>query len=185
MLCGRMKTWIALLRGINVGGNNILPMKDLRALLSDLGYRNPQTYIQSGNCVFGSDDGSAATHQTRIADAINAQFGFSPQVFVLTLEALNDAIAANPYPQGYDNPKTVHLSFLAEPADVAGLETLEACRKDSEAYTLTPAVFYLYAPDGIGRSKLAAKVEKALGVAATGRNLRSAMKIAELAEASA
>ena len=180
-----MKTWIALLRGINVGGNNILPMKDLRALLSDLGYRNPQTYIQSGNCVFGSDDGFAATHQTRIADAINSKFGFSPQVFVLTLEALNDAIAANPYRQGHDDPKTVHLSFLAEPADAADLETLEACRKDSEAYTLTPAVFYLYAPEGIGRSKLAAKVEKALGVAATGRNLRSAMKIAELAEASA
>ena len=180
-----MKTWIALLRGINVGGNNLLAMKDLRALLLDLGYHGPQTYIQSGNCVFGSDDGPAATHEARIADAINARFGFSPQVFVLTMEALDEAISANPYRQGCDDPKTVHLNFLAEPADEADLERLDACRKDSEAYTLTRHVFYLYAPDGIGRSKLAAQAEKALGVAVTGRNLRSALKIAQLAKARA
>jgi uncharacterized protein (DUF1697 family) len=176
-----MQIWIALLRGINVGGNNILPMKDLRGLLDDLGYENARTYIQSGNCVFQSGENEAGKLEGEIGSAIEKQFGFRPHVFVLTLDALDEAIAANPYPQANDDPKSLHFSFLAKPARDVDLGALEALKADNEAFTLTDAVFYLYAPDGIGRSKLAAKTERHLAVPMTGRNLRSVLKITELA----
>ena len=176
-----MQTWITLLRGINVGGNNILPMKELRGLLNGLGYENVRTYIQSGNCVFETPTKDAGKLEDEIASAIEKRFGFSPHIFVLTLDALDEAIVANPYSQAHDDPKSLHLSFLAKPARDVDLDALEALKTDSEAFTLTDTVFYLYAPDGIGRSKLAAKAERYLAVPMTGRNLRSVLKIAELA----
>jgi len=176
-----MTIWIALLRGINVGGNNLLPMKDLRALLESAGLMQVRTHIQSGNCVFETGEIDPRALEQLIADAIDGAFGFRPNVLVLSADNFAAALAANPYPEGLDDPKTVHFSFLAEPASNADLPALEALRAESERFHLTGEVFYLHAPDGIGRSKLAAQVERHLGVAATARNLRSVMKIAALA----
>lgn len=178
---GAMTTWIALLRGINVGGNNLLPMKDLRALLEGAGLIEVRTYIQSGNCVFEAAETDPRALEQMMATAIDGAFGFRPQVLVLSAANFTAALVANPYPEGADDPKTVHLSFLAEPASSADLSALEALRAETERFHLTDQVFYLHAPDGIGRSKLAAQVERHLGVAATARNLRSVMKIAALA----
>lgn len=175
-----MSTWIALLRGINVGGKNILPMKDLRALLQGLGFENVQTYIQSGNCVFSSPDIDAASMSARIKGAIQSRFGFAPAVLILAENEMREAIAANPYPQGADDPKSVHFFFLSEPVIAADEQALDAIKLASEHYTLTDKVFYLFAPDGVGRSKLAAQVERILGVATTARNLRSALKVLDL-----
>nr|WP_070961082.1 DUF1697 domain-containing protein [Hyphomonas sp. Mor2] len=175
-----MKTWIALLRGINVGGNNILPMKDLREMLQREGFGGVRTYIQSGNCVFQSDLTDRLDIQSQISSAIDKRFGFKPSVLVLEDSELGLAIAANPYPQALEAPKTVHLYFLATAALEPDLDTLEQVRAATEEYTLTERVFYLHAPDGIGRSKLANLVEQKLGVATTARNYRTAVKIAEL-----
>ncbi len=179
-----MRTWVALLRGINVGGSHIVPMKDLKDLLADLGLEDAQTHIQSGNCVFRLPEKKAEKLAERIAKGIEARFGFRPSVLVLGREDLAAALAENPFPQGHDDPKTLHLFFLTERAANADFDALEALRKDSEAFQLKERVFYLYAPDGIGRSKLADKVEKCLGVPVTARNLRSAMKVLELAGSS-
>jgi len=176
-------TWIALLRGVNVGGNNPLPMADLRALLGGLGYAGVRTYIQSGNCVFRADTADASALEAEIAAAIDGRFGFRPDVFVLSREQLDDAVAGNPYAAAAGDPKSVHLMFLARPADGADLAGLETVRADSEAFTLTAAVFYLHAPDGIGRSKLVDKLGKYVPVSMTGRNLRSVRQIADLAAA--
>ena len=175
-----MTTWIALLRGINVGGNNILPMKDLRALLQRLGCDRARTYIQSGNCVFESEDADALRLSEKIADAILSEFGFKPSVLILEETAFRRAIDANPYPQGAEDPKSVHFFFLAEPASHVDIEALDKVKTPNERYSITDDVFYLFAPDGIGRSKLASQVEKKLGVAATARNLRSVGKILDL-----
>lgn len=172
-----MTRWIALLRGINVGGKNILPMKDLRALLETLGYGHVRTYIQSGNCVFDAH----AVDADSIAGAITARFGFRPNVIVMPAETLQSVLDRTPFPQAASDPKSLHLYFLSEPATSADMAGIEALRGATEDYRLTDQVFYLYAPDGIGRSKLAAKVERLLGVPATARNLRSAMAIAALA----
>lgn len=176
-----MQTWIALLRGINVGGKNILPMKELRALLEDLGFQNARTYIQSGNCVFESDDTEPRSPAERISDRIEGAFGFRPQIMVLTADEIKAAVTENPYLEGPDDPKSVHLYFLSETADAADLGALARLQKPGERFALFGRVFYLLTPEGIGRSKLASQAEKCLGVAATARNLRSVKAIAELA----
>lgn len=177
-----MKTWIALLRGINVGGNNLLPMKELRALLEGTGFQNVRTYIQSGNIVFASEETKASTLEAAIADRIDEKFGFRPRVLVLQASDIRAAIEGNPYPEGTKEPKNLHIYFLAQPAGEADLASLEQIKTPTERFTLKDRVFYLHAPEGVARSKLAMQAEKLLKVPATARNLRSTMKIAELAE---
>ncbi len=87
------------------------------------------------------------------------------------------AIESNPFPKAVSSPKTLHFYFLAEPATNADLKALDNAKIRTEKYKLVDRVFYLYAPDGIGRSKLAANAEKHLGVVATGRNYRTVDKL--------
>ena len=176
-----MQTWIALLRGINVGGKNLLPMKQLVALLEEQGCLDVKTYIQSGNAVFRSDENDATVLADTISLEIQSKHGFQPQILLLTLRDVEKAIAANPFPVAEDEPKTLHLFFLADQPDAADLNRLEVARADSERFELQKRVFYLHAPKGIGRSKLAARAENFIGVPMTGRNWRSIRKIAEIA----
>lgn len=177
-----MHTWIALLRGINVGGHHPLPMRDLVAHLDALQLKHIQTYIQSGNAVFRTPRRrSPAALEKQIADRIEEHHGFRPRVLLLTADALERAANSNPFPEGEAEPKTLHLSFLASPAVDADHATLAALRSPTERYHLADAVFYLHAPDGIGRSKLAAKTEQLLGVPATARNWRTIQKLRDLA----
>ena len=178
-----MNTVIALFRGINVGGNNILPMKELIPVLEGLGLENIKTYIQSGNVVFQSNMDDKNTLSERLSEAVQKSHGFSPWVLLLTEAELQSAMENNPFPEAEADPKSLHLSFLAEKTENADIELLKQLKKDNERFALTDSVFYLHAPDGIGRSKLAAKVEKALGVAITGRNWRTVNKIQAMVEA--
>ncbi|MEM8983432.1 MAG: DUF1697 domain-containing protein [Pseudomonadota bacterium] len=177
-----MTTWIALLRGINVGGKNIVPMKTLRDLLTGLGCENVRTYIQSGNCVFQSRHRNADAVARDTARAIDTEFGFSPPVFCLSQTNLERALAENPYREAAAaDPKSVHFYFLSEPAAEADLAGLTAIKDSSEDYALTDRVFYLLAPNGIGRSKVAARADAKLGVVTTARNYRTVLKLRELA----
>ncbi len=175
-----MKTWIALLRGINVGGNNILPMAALRRDLASLKLRNVRTYIQSGNIVFDSTARSPASLAGKIARQIEQQHGFRPRVLILKSEDLINAIESNPFPMAVSDPATLHFFFLAEPAVDPDTAALDRARTSTERFAITDAVFYLHAPDGIARSRLAATIEKHLGVAATARNFRTIEKIASM-----
>lgn len=175
-----MTTLIALLRGINVGGNNKLPMKDLSALLTGMGLRDVQTYIQSGNVVFRCDAKSKATLAAKITAAIMTQHGFAPHVLLLDAAELKKAMANNPYPEAEVEPKSLHLFFLDEVPQHPDLKSLDTIKADSERYMLAGKVFYLRAPDGIGNSKLAARAEKLLGVSATARNWNTVCKLAEM-----
>jgi len=177
-----MKTYIALFRGINVGGNNILPMKELVAHLENLGSHRVKTFIQSGNAVFQNKEASASELSNRISAAIKESHGFEPQVFLMDLVEMENAIASNPFPEAESEPKTLHLYFLASTPKNPDLKTLDSIKRDSERFNLTDKVFYLHAPDGIGRSKLAARVEKMLGVAVTARNWRSVCNIMAMAK---
>ena len=174
-----MQVFVALLRGINVGGNNILPMQDLRDLLAGLGCADVATYIQSGNAVF-RHSGSAAKLSILIADKIESNFSFRPAVMVIAARLFADIAAANPYSDLADDPKQVHIAFLGAPAVSANLDRLQELASAGEEFILKGTAFYLYAPNGIGRSKLAAAVEKCLGVATTSRNARTVSKIGEL-----
>ena len=175
-----MSTLIALLRGINVGGNNKLPMNELTALLEGMGLREVQTYIQSGNVVFRCELKSRAMLAAKIGAAIEAQHGFAPQVLLLEAAELRKAIADNPYPEAEADPKSLHLFFLANAPQHPDLKSLEALKTGSERYKLAGRVLYLHTPEGVGRSKLAARAEKLLGVAASGRNWNTVCKLAEM-----
>jgi len=181
-----MQTWVALIRGINVGGKNILPMATLAEDLRALEFSNVRTYIQSGNVVFQSERGrkkrtAASDFARRIVETIENRHGFKPHVLVLRIDEFNKAMDANPFPGAQSEPKTLHLLFLDSTPKSPDLESLEDARSATEKFHLDPHVLYLHAPDGIARSKFAAKVERALGVPATGRNWRTVTKIRELA----
>ncbi len=176
-----MNTFIALIRGINVGGNNILPMKELASVLESMGLNNVKTYIQSGNVVFQTKttDEKELSHDFRTA--IVKSHGFAPEVLILSIQELQVAIASNPFPDGEVEPTTLHLFFLASSPTNPNIERLEAIRASNESFRLIDTVFYLHAPNGIGRSKLAANVERAMGVTSTARNWRSVKKLMSMA----
>jgi uncharacterized protein (DUF1697 family) len=177
-----MKTYIALFRGINVGGTNVLPMKDLVALLENIGSQYVKTYIQSGNAVFQSQEENASLLSNKIRETIKKCHGFEPQVLLLTPEELESAIESNPFPEAESEPRTLHVHFLASVPKNPDLGALESVRGDHERFALKDGVFYLHAPDGIGRSKLAANAEKLLGVAVTSRNWRTVCKVMAMAK---
>ena len=177
-----MNTWIALFRGINVGGHRRLPMKELVVELEKLDLWDVNTYIQSGNAIFHSNEASASALSEKIAQAIHTSHSFRPDVMVLSADAFRAAAENNPFPTSEATSKTVHLYFLAEPQTTPKLSLLDAVRSDREEYHLDQQVLYLHAPDGFGKSKLAQKVPLALGVSATARNWRTVQKIMEIAE---
>ncbi len=172
---------IALLRGINVGGKNRLPMKDLVALLGDLGARNMRTYIQSGQAAFEGGERHPADLAAAIREGIFERHGFEPHVLVLERDDLERAIASNPFAEADEDPKSVHLGFLDSAPARPDLEGLEALRTGSERFHLEGTVFYLHAPEGVGRSKLAARAERLLGVPMTDRNWRTVRRIQAMA----
>lgn len=176
-----MNTYIALFRGINVGGTGILPMQELVALLEELGCTGVRTYIQSGNAVF-RHRAAAPGLTKRIRAAVGAAKGFEPEVLLLTHDRIARAVASNPFPAGEEDPARLHLYFLAAEPKRPDLRMLAGLRSGAERFELQKDVFYLHAPDGIGRSKLAARVEKALGVPTTARNWRTVQKVLELAQ---
>lgn len=175
-----MNTWILLLRGINIGGRNILRMETLRKVLSDLGLSDVRTYIQSGNAVFRSRHRSATALRSSILKSIDKAVGLQPDAVLLDPAALREAIASNPF-DTVDDPRRLYLFFLTDKPLVTDLESLERLRQPDEGCALIGKVFYLNAPAGMARSKLGAAVEKMLGVAATARNWRTVNRLAEMA----
>ncbi len=181
----QLKTYIALFRGINVGGSNILPMSELVTVLEKVGARNVKTYIQSGNAVFQGEEANASLLSNKISAAIKKSHGFEPQVLLLELEQMEKAVESNPFPEAAESePKALHLYFLAAIPENPDIDTLESIKSNRERFALKNSVFYLHAPEGIGRSKLAGKVEKLLGVSATARNWRTVCKIMAMAKLS-
>jgi uncharacterized protein (DUF1697 family) len=170
-----MKTWIALLRGINVGGKNKLPMRELVKLMEADGFSNVKTYIQSGNVVFQSP----TKPKDEIGRLIEKRFGFKPEVFVLSRADLKKAMTDNPYNTG--EGRTVHFFFCDKVPKSVDYVLLESLRVESEKFELVGNVFYLHAPEGIGRSKLVEKMGKAFTkVTMTARNLNTINKLAEM-----
>jgi len=177
-----MKTYIALLRGINVGGKNALPMSELVGVLEKLGARNVKTYIQSGNVVFASPEKDVSRLSSNIPLEIKKRRGFEPHVLVLELGDIETAIRKNPFPEATNDPQTLHAGFLASAPEKPDLKRLESLKSNGERFHLIDKVFYLHAPEGIGRSKLAANAERLLGVPMTDRNWKTVCKIREMGQ---
>lgn len=163
-----------------MGGRNKLPMKALKEILAENGLANVQTYIQSGNVVFQTGRADLPTLADEIGAAIGESHGFVPRILLLTKMDLDTAVSQNPFPATDEQHKTLHFYFLESTPHNPDLTKLAAVQRQSEQFKLIDKVFYLYAPEGIGRSKLAEKVERTLGVPATARNWRTVSKIVEM-----
>ncbi|PHS01750.1 MAG: hypothetical protein COA78_22355 [Blastopirellula sp.] len=165
-----MKTYLILLRGVNVGGKNLLPMKELRSVLESGGFADVRTYIQSGNVVLQS----ASQPEKTVQALLESEFGLTPEIHVLTEKKFHLSVTNNPYQE--HEGKFVHFYFCKNKpkANTAKLEQLAAT---TENYQIIDNVFYLHAAHGIGRSKLAANVEACLGVSTTARNLNTINKL--------
>ena len=166
-----------------MGGHRKLPMRDLVRLLEGLGLANVRTYIQSCNVVFQSERTDLPELAQEIGAAIGDSHGFTPQIMFLSQAALATAVSRNPYPEAAREPKSLHFYFLETRPPDPDLAQLTTLKTESERFELIDTVFYLHAPDGIGRSKLAARVEKALGVATTARNWRTVSKVMKMVKA--
>lgn len=173
----KMTRTIALLRGINVGGRNKLPMADLKAHCSKLGATDIESYIQSGNVVFSIPEIDPITFSNDLSKAIEASHGFAPAILVITARDLEKAIRHCPFPKDDISEKILHFYFLSDTPAELDANKLDDLKVSSEQWALKGKVFYLYAPDGFGRSKLAAKAETILGVRATVRNWRTVTKL--------
>ena len=177
-----MLSYVALLRGINVGGNRLLPMKDLAAMLAQCGCTGVQTYIQSGNAVFRSDRNGpeiAADFQSRCLEAK----GFAPQTLIHSLSDHETIIRANPFPEAESTPKALHVFFLLAPPGKVDQIAMKAACNPTERFHLTVAALYLHAPDKLTDSFLALKMAKIINVPMTARNWNTAAKLLEMAKA--
>ena len=175
--------YAALLRGINVGGHHKVPMAELRALLSDLGHGDVSTYLQSGNAVFTSAVGDENTLAAQLREAIEAHFGFGVDVLVRNHAYLAAVAAACPFPAASLEGKQLHVTYFSEPVAESRFAGLDAASYLPEEFRLGDRALYLFAPDGLGRSKLAEVLARSgppQGVVATSRNWNTVAKLVEL-----
>jgi uncharacterized protein (DUF1697 family) len=175
-----MKTYVALLRGINLGAHNKVPMADLRALVDELGAEDVETYVQSGNVVFKSAYGAAKLTRA-IEQRIQRDPGLSVTVIVLTRAQLTKVLGGNPFAKSKTQAAKLHVTFLAEKPARGKVSKLDPERGKPDEFRLVGQQIYLHCPNGYGRTKLTnAYFEKQLGVAATTRNWETVMKLGEL-----
>ncbi len=170
-----MKTYIVILRGINVSGKNKLSMKDLKEILENLDYKEVKTYIQSGNVVLKTEEiGSELA--ANLKEAVKKEFNYDVPILVRTVNEWKEAIEKNPYKDVLE--KQQYFTFLS---DVPTQTNIEVNAKDDE-FEIINDVVYVNAAGGYGKTKLSnVFFEKKLGVTATTRNLKTTLKLLELA----
>ncbi|WP_405562350.1 DUF1697 domain-containing protein [Polaribacter sp. Asnod6-C07] len=172
-----MNTYIILLRGINVSGKNKIPMADLRDLLNSLGFQKVKTYIQSGNIILDSSKTKSVTCRT-IKKGIKDKFGFDVPVIARTIPEWEKAI--NNYPFSTENEKIVAFTFLDKASEITEIEIKNV---GEDEYKINEDIVYLNCPSTFAKTKLTNNIlEKKLKVTATTRNLRTTLKLLELAK---
>ncbi len=175
-----MQTQIALLRGINVAGQKIIPMADLKALFVKLGFKDAKTFIQSGNVVFTSSKTTGVVRKV-LEDGIRKRFAMEVTVIVKTLAELERIVKSNPYVKPAAGER-VYLTYLAEAPGKEGVKALEGARNGVDDFTISRDAVYILVRGGYGKSQFSNLfVEKRLAVRATSRNLESSLKLITLA----
>lgn len=179
-----MPVVISLLRGVNVLGKNKIRMEELRALYESLGLRNPQTFIQSGNILFKTEEKDLTPIAHRIGEAIEKTFGFRPAVILRTASELRNVIKRNPFAARQDiDPSRFLVSFLAGLPDAKSRELVQAMNVEPDELRIEARELYIYFPNGQGRSKLPmSRIERTLHTFGTGRNWNTVTKLLNLAE---
>jgi uncharacterized protein (DUF1697 family) len=173
--------YAALLRGINVGGNKMLAMADLRALLAGLGYADVTTYLQSGNAVFSCPDQPPPALAAAIEERVARELSMRLRVMIRTGSELADVVSRSPLPDGPENPARFFVAFLSAVPDPAAVRDMEHQAFGADRIWISGAEAYLWCPNGSADSPLTKGIiDKRLGVTTTSRNWNTVTKLVSL-----
>ncbi len=177
-----MNTYVALLRGVNVGGHKKIAMAELRSFAADLGLGDARTLLQSGNLVFRSAIADAAEVERMLEREAERRLGLDTVFFVRTEAEWRQVVGANPFPEtARDDPSHLLVLFFREPPGAAAIRALREVISGPEVVRAGVREIYTVYPAGIGRSKLTnALIEKRIGGACTGRNWNTVLKLEKM-----
>jgi len=178
-----MNTYIALLRGINVGGHNQVAMADLRDLLTQLGFADVRSLLQSGNLIFGATRRTAAQLERLLETEAAKRLGLQTDFFIRTAKEWDSVVANNPFQkEAARDPGHLVVMFLKEAPSASAVKALQQAITGREIVRAAGKHLYITYPDGIGRSRLTnAVIDKQLETRGTGRNWNTVLKLAALA----
>jgi uncharacterized protein (DUF1697 family) len=178
---GQSGPHVALLRGINVGGKRIVPMKDLAAVFADAGCRDVRTYIQSGNVVFTASSATAHRLRDRLEKKIQERFGFAVPIILRSAAQLARTIAGNPFLKAGVAETALHVYFLANLPSEEAAAHLDPNRSTPDAFIFSEQEIYLHLPNGMGRTKLtSAYFDSRLSTICTARNWTTILKLSAM-----
>lgn len=178
-----MKTYIALLRGINVSGQKLIKMELLRQVLNELDFEHISTYIQSGNILFQSKISDTKKLEKQIHDLIEKHFGFDVSVIVVTPDDLKSVIQKNPLAKENIELPQPYVAFLSDVPVKENIAVLSGIDFQKDRFNIVDKTMYLHYADGAGTTKLSnAVIEKKLKLTATSRNWKTILKLIELSE---
>ena len=167
---------VALLRGVNVGGKNRLPMRELAALFAGAGCREVRTYIQSGNVVFAAEETTGL--EPRLTRAIEAQFGLRVPVIVRSATEMRQMVRGNPFVKARVPEEMLHVFFLADAPDTEAVHGLNMEQSPGDTFVVSGREIYLHLPSGSARTKLTnLYFDKALGTVSTLRNWKTCVAL--------
>ena len=180
--CSAAGTNVALLRGINVGGKNKLPMKDLAVMFCEVGCSDVHTYIQSGNVLFRACPTLAEDIPSLISESILSRFGYRVPVVTRTTRELQEIVKANPFAESGVEANRLLVLFLADLPDRVHVEALDPNRSPGDEFVVLWREVFLHCPNGVARSKLTnSYIDSSLSTTSTARNWRTVRKLLELA----
>lgn len=171
-----MATYVALLRGVNVGGKNTVPMARLRATFESLGHGEVRTFIQSGNVVFTA---RRSVTPKSLETAIAQEFGVATTVVLRTPGELEKVVKLNPFPKA--DPAQLHVGFMVKKPAAAAVAKLDGEPFEPEAFAVRGREIYFHLPNGMGRTKLPGYIDRRLEVPTTVRNWKTVNKLVALA----
>jgi uncharacterized protein (DUF1697 family) len=177
-----MKTYVAMLRGINVSGHKIIKMERLRAIFEEMGFARVKTYVQSGNVVFETDE-SPAGLAAAIESKILSEFSFEVPVLTKSGKELKEIVKRNPFVKDPAiDPAKLHVTFLSDEPRRDALQLLQPLAAGAEQVRLVSRAVYLFCPNGYGNTRLTnTAIEKKLSCRATTRNWATTNKLLEMA----
>jgi uncharacterized protein (DUF1697 family) len=179
-----MTTYVALLRGINVGGNKMVSMAELRVALEKMGLSDVRTLLQSGNVVFRAAGRGGAKLEQSLESELEKRLKCQADFHVRTAAEWQDVVARNPFPEdARQDPGHLLVMFFREPLDKVKIKALQAAIPGRERMHADGRHLYVVFPDGVGTSKLPALLDKTLGARGTGRNWNTVLKISALSGA--
>ncbi|HJV77588.1 MAG TPA: DUF1697 domain-containing protein [Paludibacter sp.] len=179
-----MKTYISILRGINIGGHKMIKMEALRQLYVSLGYDDVQSYIQSGNVIFRTSEINAQILEKTISEKILRTFGFEVRVLALTVDELRNALEKNPFRADLlKDSKKMHLTFLSAVPEKTYLDSISPSDYAPDEFWHSGRIIYVHCPTGYGNTKLTTNFfENKLKLTATSRNMKTATELLAIAE---